>query len=307
MMSLNQINTSLLQSFKGSGLIEEMCRYQLSSPGKRLRAIIPMMVFEAYGNDPNDALPISLCCEILHNATLVHDDIQDQDEFRRGLPTVWNKFSISHAIDCGNYLFQSAYTHLNDYKLLQTAIKYTQKVVEGQTLELEYKNSFTPDWNTYLRIVEGKTSSYLILPALLAGMSLNKSDDLLLIETSFNKIGIAFQIYDDLIDIYGNKNRNEFATDIAEGKVSALITKAFEVATETEKTQIMNILHTDRDHTTEDQKKYVVEIFDKYKIKNNLENYILKLLNEIKTESSKSQNVFTLVNNFISKYFQAFQ
>lgn len=308
MINAETINKELLNHFPGNNLIHEMCRYQLNSTGKRLRALIPQLVYESYeANSSNhQTLSIALCCEILHNATLVHDDIQDQDEFRRGIPTVWKKFGLSHAIDCGNYLFQSAYTLLNHVQLFQTALYYSLKVVEGQTLEHAYKTSTQPRWEEYLKIVSGKTSSYLILPALLAAVSINKEQDYQIIIQMFDQIGIAFQILDDYTDIYGDKNRNEFASDLAEGKISALITKVFEVASTDEKNLILNILHIDRTKTTYEQKLSVVDIFNKYEIQKSIKNAINLHLNTARTISKQSIPMEKLFENFTSTHFQAF-
>lgn len=308
MMSLERINMELLNHFPGNGLIHEMCRYQLKSPGKRLRAIIPQLVYESYGADSNshDALAISLCCEILHNATLVHDDIQDQDEYRRGIETVWKKYGISHAIDCGNYLFQSAYTLLKQAPLIHTAVFYTQKVVEGQTLELEYKNSSQPSWDQYLKIVSGKTSSYLILPALLAAVSLNKEQDYLGLTKIFDHIGIAFQILDDFTDIYGDKNRNEFASDISEGKISALVTKTFEKCNDLEKSIILDVLRTPRATTSYEDKLRVIDIFNKYNIQTLIKSEINLHLNSAREVSKHSNALTKLFSDFTATHFQAF-
>src|SRR5687767_3151075 len=79
----------------------EMVAYQMQSGGKRLRAIVPLLVAEALSVDPERVLPFAAACEALHNATLVHDDIQDNDCTRRGLPSAWAHFGMPRAINLG--------------------------------------------------------------------------------------------------------------------------------------------------------------------------------------------------------------
>ncbi|MBM4320392.1 MAG: polyprenyl synthetase family protein, partial [Deltaproteobacteria bacterium] len=88
----------------GSTLVP-MCGYHLQTGGKRLRALLPLLVAEALGRDPAGLVPFGAACEMLHNATLVHDDVQDGDEMRRGQPTVWRRYGLARALDLGDAMF----------------------------------------------------------------------------------------------------------------------------------------------------------------------------------------------------------
>ena len=82
-------------------LLRRMANYHMQSEGKRLRAILPLLVAEALGVDPGRVVPFAAACEMLHNASLVHDDLQDGDSIRRGQPAVWRKFGTPQAINLG--------------------------------------------------------------------------------------------------------------------------------------------------------------------------------------------------------------
>ena len=101
----------------GIGWNSEMSRYHFSTGGKRLRALIPCWVYSAYGKNPADAIDLGCAIEMIHNATLVHDDLQDGDTVRRGKPTVWKKFSEAQAINCGDAMFQFAFQILCELNL----------------------------------------------------------------------------------------------------------------------------------------------------------------------------------------------
>ncbi|HRK03382.1 MAG TPA: polyprenyl synthetase family protein, partial [Oligoflexia bacterium] len=86
----------------GSRGCSAMTRYHFETGGKRLRGVIPSAVFECFKRDPKEILYFGAAVEMIHNATLVHDDLQDGDELRRGRPTVWKKYSVPQAINCGD-------------------------------------------------------------------------------------------------------------------------------------------------------------------------------------------------------------
>jgi geranylgeranyl pyrophosphate synthase len=94
-------------STPGEGL-QTMCAYHMETGGKRLRALLPLMVAEALGKEAASMVPFGAACEMLHNATLVHDDLQDGDRQRRGRDTVWARFGAPHAINLGDAMFYYA-------------------------------------------------------------------------------------------------------------------------------------------------------------------------------------------------------
>ncbi|MDR3606312.1 MAG: polyprenyl synthetase family protein [Oligoflexia bacterium] len=264
---------------QGFGCTAGMSAYHLSSGGKRLRALMPCWIFAASGRDPLEAVPLGCAVELIHNATLVHDDLQDRDTVRRGMPTVWVKHSDVQAINCGDALFYFANEILFEQKLspesflrvMRRLSRGTLQVIEGQAQEFLMKDEKQPTLSRYTEVVRGKTAA-LIAASIVAALDALGADEGFCehVERVAMLSGELFQVQDDLLDIYGNKQRDRRATDIAEGKVSALIACLNEKASPAEKLRVAEILATPREKTTEAQIDEVLALFDRYDIRGTL-------------------------------------
>ncbi len=276
----------------------EMSRYHFLTGGKRLRALIPCWVYAAYGKDPLDAIPLGCALELIHNATLVHDDLQDRDSVRRGKPTVWMKYSEPQAINCGDALFQFAFQLLFELKvnpenfrrIIQRMVHGTLHVIEGQAQEFLMKDEAYPDLDRYFGVVRGKTA-WLISTAVVASLeALGLNSNLCnTIEKAALKSGILFQIQDDLLDVYGDKQRESKATDIAEGKISALVAYFNQVASSSEKSQVAQILSAPRKATTQAQIADVLTMFNKYQILDHLLEKIREFQSSVENDPTIAQ------------------
>jgi geranylgeranyl pyrophosphate synthase len=260
----------------GLAMNAEMARYHFSTGGKRLRALIPCWVYAAYGRDPLEGVPLGCALEMVHNATLVHDDLQDGDIVRRGKPTVWKQYSPAQAINCGDALFQFALQMLGDLRLEPAAFKRvtrrvvrgTLEVIEGQAQEFVMKEEAFPGVARYLGVVEGKTAA-LISTALVSALeALGQTPELCDRADRLTRLsGILFQLQDDILDVYGDKQRDRRATDIAEGKVSVLVALFNEAASPEHRDEVAAVLRTPREKTSDAQISRALELFDFYRIK----------------------------------------
>lgn len=244
---LNEANARFFDTVRGEASTElhQMLLYQFSTGGKRLRALATLNVADFYLQNivelqPAEAekilsasiLPVALAVEHLHNATLVHDDIQDGDEFRRGEPTVWKKFSVAQAINCGDYLFftvdqlidRSDLEVVRRHELTTVFSECTRKVINGQSLEFEMKQRFARGEiaeNDYVAMVNGKTTALFHLPVFAGAIAAGaEKSELEALRPVIRELGVRFQMQDDYQDIWGSKGRETPARDIAEGKVS---------------------------------------------------------------------------------------
>ena len=251
---------------------------------------MPSLIFQAFGQDPKKAFPIGCALELIHNATLVHDDLQDGDTYRRGKETVWKKYSDVQAINCGDALYQFAIEALTEldvapatWKKVAARLSHgTLQVIEGQAQEFLMKDEEHPVWARYRQVVEGKTAALLATATATALLALEVEPSLMkAAEKATLESGILFQIQDDLLDIYGDKQREKKATDIAEGKISALVACFNETATASDKKLVATILRAPREQTTDGQIQQVVDLFDKYKVRETLINKILKIRDTI--------------------------
>ena len=242
--------------------LAQMCRYHMSTGGKRLRALLPMLVAEALGVRPQNLVAFGAACEMLHNATLVHDDLQDGDAVRRGVETVWHRFGTSQAINLGDAMFY--YTLLLIHRLdfrrerrvatVRRVLLETLRVIEGQELEFQLKQSANPTLQEYFRMVEGKTSGLFVLPiagaAELCGPPKEVLDGL---HDAARHLGVLFQIQDDILDLYGDKGRDEPGSDIREGKRSILVVHALSAAPPERRVWLREVLDRDRETTSPEE------------------------------------------------------
>ncbi len=252
--------------------IAEMCFYHLDTGGKRLRAVIPLLVAERLGCDPIRVIPFGAACEVLHNATLVHDDLQDGDRMRRGKATVWVNYGAPQAINLGDSMFY--FTLLCAQRLeFEPAVREktgrrilldTLKVIDGQALEFVLKDQDTVRLADYLRMVEGKTSGLFALPmagaAELAGAP---ADTVERLAQAAQQLGVLFQIQDDVLDLYGEKGRDSSGSDIREGKRSAPAVHLLETASSADAAAFRAILDTPREQTTDAQVAEAIALLER--------------------------------------------
>lgn len=272
-----------------------MTAYHMETGGKRLRALIPLHVYQVLGHDPMKAVPLGAAIEMIHNATLVHDDLQDGDEIRRDRPTVWKKYSEAQAINCGDAMFQYAFRLLAKLnvepaqlvRLMDRSAHATLNVIEGQAQEFLMKEESYPNTARYLGVIRGKTSGLFALPIVGAMESLGiERAQCEAVEAAAMDLGMLFQIQDDVLDVYGKKGRgDQAATDVAEGKISFFVAHVNEVGTESDKAELTAILRKARAQTTPTDIRRAIEIFEKNDAKGMALNHIRKIQREIKDDA----------------------
>jgi geranylgeranyl pyrophosphate synthase len=251
----------------------EMTSYHLASGGKRLRALMPCWVFEACGKDPMAAISLGCALEMVHNATLVHDDLQDGDVLRRGFPTVWKKWSPAQAINCGDVMYQFALELLLEQPMEASVARTISRrflrgitqVIEGQAQEFLLKDEELPTLARYLEVVEGKTAALIATALSVAAQALGKDASVVAdVERAGMDLGVLFQMQDDVLDVYGDKGRDQKATDIAEGKISILVAQCLESANASDQKRILEVLRKPREQTTSQEITEVVGLFERY-------------------------------------------
>lgn len=220
-------------------------RYALSVRGKRIRPMLTLLASGLCGGDLDDALPAALSVEILHNFTLVHDDIMDSADTRRGEPSVFKKWNENIAILSGDVMFADAFQKLGFYGQKDSFSKeeyaainrvFSRTVItvcEGQALDMEFVGRNDVNHNEYLEMIAGKTAALLSgaleLGAISAHASSEKRKELAELGS---EMGIAFQIQDDLLDATADPEKfgKRAGGDIFEGKKTYLIILALERA-----------------------------------------------------------------------------
>jgi geranylgeranyl pyrophosphate synthase len=209
----------------------QMALEHLRTGGKRLRARLALAAAEALDGERSRTVAWAAAVELLHNASLVHDDIQDGDTLRRGQPTTWSRYGVAQAINAGDLLLMLPYEAVGEvpatdtvrFRLVSILAERASLTVRGQTQELRMlrDRNFSPA--DYLEVVRRKTGELLALPvegaALIAGRDARSARSL---GEEFIDLGTLFQLQDDALDLYGDKGRQP-GVDLYAGKVSALV------------------------------------------------------------------------------------
>ena len=244
-----------------------MLREHLDTGGKRLRPRLALAACQALGGRAEDAVDWAAAVELLHNASLIHDDIQDGDRERRGAPTVWARHGAAQAINAGDLLLMLPFLALRSYPaetqaaLVQVLARYAESTARGQIRELALAGSAGHGWGDYFTAVSGKTGTLFGLPvrgaAVLAGLEPVAAADL---ARTFASIGVLYQLQDDLLDLFEVKGRGSKGSDIYEGRLTAVILTHLDLHPE-DADGLLAILTKPRALTTSEEVASVVDRF----------------------------------------------
>lgn len=256
-------------SSEGFDRLSVIASEHLSAGGKRLRARLALGTLEALGGNRATGIPWAAACELLHNATLLHDDVQDGDRVRRGATAVWVRHGMAQAINAGDLMLMLPYSTLEalqvpggvKWELARSLANNAERIVRGQACELDMLALGKLDWDSYADAAEGKTAALFGLPvegaALLAGRTAAEARAL---AEPFRHIGVLFQIQDDVLDLYGDKGRDVIGSDLYEGKVSALVAEHLRLHPD-EREWLVGLLSAPRTDTDPDQVALAMDRF----------------------------------------------
>jgi len=227
-----------LFSNNDSGLLE-IFRYHLGwelskkGHGKRLRPLIIFLCAEGAGAKWRNAVPAAIAVELVHNFSLIHDDIEDNGIERRGQEAVWVKWGLPIGLNAGDAMLASAFLAINDLsnrigsaKTIQATRLMTETCIEltrGQHLDLSFEKQKQVSTDEYFRMIQGKTAALFAccgkLGALIGGLDDNGLDSY---GVFGHYLGMAFQIYDDWLGIWGDPRETgkSVCSDLIEGKKS---------------------------------------------------------------------------------------
>ena len=320
MRSLSELQTLLNQALEQSEFpaqptaLYDPLRYIISIGGKRIRPILALMSCDLFFKDPNEALGAALAVEYFHNFSLIHDDIMDQADLRRGKPTVHQKWNTNVGILSGDALLVKAYQQLDHYQgslfkdlttlLSQTAIE----VCEGQQYDVDFETKTTVSKEDYIEMIRLKTAvllgASLKMGALVAKAS---NEDAEAIYNFGIQLGIAFQLQDDYLDAFGDAASfgKRIGGDIINNKKTILFIEALN-SDDALQRQLLDYYSSNED--SEQKIIDVKDIFVKTKAKFNclslIEQYTesaFKYLNQIDINEPKKQVLVDLANNLMKR------
>ena len=219
-----------INSLKENSLYDSV-KYFLKLPSKRVRPLFTLLTNSLYNSDHSFAIPAALSNEMFHNFTLLHDDIMDSSKKRRGFETVHEKWNVNQAILSGDSMLIMATEFLDFYdskiqkELLKLFNSTALEVCEGQQLDIEFEKKTDIDFDDYIEMINKKTS-VLIASSIKMGGIINQLDSGeldILYDIGLN-FGIAFQIQDDYLDLFGDEKiiGKKVGQDVVNNKKTAL-------------------------------------------------------------------------------------
>lgn len=254
----------------------EPVKYMLSLGGKRLRPVLAMMAYNIYKDDVERILPCVAGIELYHNYTLLHDDLMDDSDMRRGKETVHKVWNDNTAILSGDAMLVLAYQYIVkgnfgcSSKVLDLFSRTALEICEGQQFDMDYENRKIVSEEEYIEMIRLKTGVLLAASLKIGGLQANTSDpDLDLLYNVGLYTGLAFQLKDDLLDVYGDPSvfGKQKGGDILCNKKTYLLIKAFEMADKNQLARLNYWMNDIKTFTPCEKIDGVIEIYDELKIR----------------------------------------
>ncbi|MCB0756343.1 MAG: polyprenyl synthetase family protein [Flavobacteriales bacterium] len=270
-LRIDQVMNNLEIPAKPKNLYQPIS-YTLANSGKRMRPLLVLLGCKVFSESIENAIHPAIGLELFHNFTLLHDDIMDDAPLRRGKPTVHRKWNTNIAILSGDAMMIQAYQHVLETKqdVLVTVLRIFNttalEVCDGQQLDMDFEEMERVSINDYLNMIRLKTA-VLLAACLKVGATVggaNEEQAQLLYDFGLNT-GIAFQLQDDILDVYGESNKvgKQKGGDIISNKKTFLLLKAMELAEGNDASELSRLLKSD------DAEKVdaVIRIYDKLNIR----------------------------------------
>lgn len=251
-------------------------KHLIKAGGKKIRPALVLLAAEAVGGNIEGAYKTAAAVELIHTFSLIHDDIMDKDEMRRGMPAVHTIWGEPMAILAGDILFSLAFemvaqTHSEDIpservvQALNTVVDACIKICEGQACDMSFEGKFDVKESEYLNMIYKKTSA-LIAAATKAGAILGGGtpQQVKALSEYGRLIGMAFQIQDDYLDVVSSEEKlgRRVGSDIVEGKMTLMVVHTLSAASPEDKEELISILNSQSED--EQNVKKAISIFDKY-------------------------------------------
>ena len=239
------------QSASNVAVITDIAQYLIAGGGKRIRPLLLLLAAKALGNQNHSRIRLGAVVEMLHTATLVHDDIIDEADTRRGRPSSNTTWGNSKCVLAGDWLYMQAFSAAleeRNFHVLDLLISLTQQMVEGELLQIE-KLGHLINEEEYFDLIYRKTAClFQVSMQLGAAITPHDHGDATLIESQLGEygrnLGLAFQIVDDVLDLTATEDvlGKPVASDLREGKATLAVIHALERGTGADREAIRTVL-----------------------------------------------------------------
>ena len=252
---VKRINEHLMRSLDiiGDKNLKAAMAHYPAAGGKRLRPLLATIACEAVGGEENAAVPFGVALEMVHNFTLIHDDVMDEDDTRRGIKTVHAAFGIPEAILSGDALFARAFEVVLDsrvddpelVKLVDILARSVRLLAEGQQMDMDFEDAKEVTSEQYMKMIELKTAVLYSAAAqggAVVGGATDEQEEAL---AEYGRlIGLGFQIWDDVLDLESTQESfgKPVLNDIRNGKKTLIVVQALEDLRGSERSEFLSVL-----------------------------------------------------------------
>ena len=289
--------------------------YSMSGGGKRLRPVLLLITVDAVGGNVDKAMPAALAVEVFHNFTLLHDDIMDNADMRRGKPSVFAKWGENVAILSGDAMLITAYKMLAALeaerlpRVMHIFNDMALEVCEGQQYDMDFESMERVSVEDYILMIERKTSALLsgsaMIGATLAGAL---DDDIKKLYRFATELGLAFQLQDDMLDSFGDESLGKkIGGDILEGKQTYLMVQAMNRASDAER-EVLRTTHKNAALSDIEKISTVKALYEKLDVKRATEQQIelrferaLAVLNTLSIDNERTVRLAEFARNLMGR------
>jgi octaprenyl-diphosphate synthase len=222
---MRQVDSCIRESLQSDVvLINQIANYIVSSGGKRLRPMLLTLGAHACGYDGKSHIPLAAIIEFIHTATLLHDDVVDESDLRRGQQSAHAVWGIAASVLVGDFLYSRSFqmmVELNSMRIMEVLADTTNTIAEGEVQQLLNMGDPEVDQQRYMQVIENKTAKLFEAACRLAAIISNQPMEIeSALATYGNSLGAAFQVADDVLDYTGDADTmgKNAGDDLAEGK-----------------------------------------------------------------------------------------
>lgn len=248
---LEKLEITLSESINSDiELATEVSGHIVNSGGKRIRPAICILVAKTLGYSESDLIRLASSIELLHTATLIHDDVVDESLIRRGKESIQAKWDDAHGVLVGDFVYSKAFQLMASFdnpKIIRALANATNKISEGEVLQLSMREQSNLSEKDYFNIIDRKTAELFKVSAVTAGILCESAKPVLNSLNNFaTSLGLAFQIQDDILDYYGQENLTgkKVGKDFEEGKFTLPIILSLKTMNHTNKTRLLSLFKT---------------------------------------------------------------